>query len=466
MADLKPLGSEKLQGMDKIQRIMEIARYKETPKQEVNELSTTNYTIQLADGFTYGIVKERSGYIIKKGLNESILEYSEPLRQRKFYRSYSEAMKKLNLVAAELNRIHENENEIPLIGEQKFVLKTKKKSKPVTDTPSTDAGTPPANMGAATPPTDMGAETPPADTGTPPSDMGAGAPPTDMGMGTPPSDMGAGAPPTDMGMEPPMGGEEMPPMGGEEMPPMGGEEMSPLGMGMEPPSDMGGDEEDMGDTDEEGPSALKSIQRLTGKLGQKIRSYDKEKGLDSQDIKYVINSIISAIDLDNLDEDDKDDILSKFEETDEYGAEGPGELDLGSEEDLGMDMGMGMGSEEMGTPEEPMMSEPKENIMDSIFAESRVESVLTKYFDIKPSERQLLESKKAKQFLNKKITKLRTIEEIESKSETLMQLEKSKQLIEENVNAKFIGKTNMENLVFNVNGSQVKVTPRGKIIWN
>jgi hypothetical protein len=452
MADLKPLGSEKLQGMDKIQRIMEIARYKETPKQEVNNLSTTNYTIQLADGFTYGIVKERSGYIIKKGLNESILEYSEPLRQRKFYRSYSEAMKKLNLVAAELNRIHENENEIPLIGEQKFVLKTKKKSKPVTDTPSTDAGTPPADMGVGAPPTDMGAEVPPADAGTPPADMGAVTPPADMGSGTPPSDMGAGAPPTDMGMEPPMGGEEMSPMGGEEM--------TPSGMEMEPPSDMGGDEEDMGDTDEEGPSALKSIQRLTGKLGQKIRSYDKEKGLDSQDIKYVINSIISAINLDNLDEDDKDDILSKFEETDEYGAEGPGELDLGSEEDFGM------GSEEMGVPEEPMMTEPKENIMDSIFAESRVESVLTKYFDIKPNEKHLLESKKAKQFLNKKITKLKTIEEIESKSETSMQLERSKQLIEENVNTKFIGKTNKENLVFNVNGTQVKVTPRGRLIWN
>jgi phage FluMu protein Com len=341
-------------------------------------------------------------------------------------------------VAAELNRVHENENEIPLIGEQKFVLKTKKKSKPVTDTPPVDAGTPPpvdagippVDMGAA--PTDMGATTPPVDMGAAPTDMGATTPPVDMGAE--PTDMGAGAP-TDMGMEPPMGGEEIPPMG---------------------------DEEDMGDTDEEGPSALKSIQRLTGKLGQKIRSYDKEKGLDSQDIKYVINSIVSAIDLGNLDEDDKDDILSKFEETDEYGAEGAGELDLGSEEDFGMDMG----SEEPGIPEEPMMSEPTENVMDSIFAESRVESVLTKYFDIKPNEKQLLESKKAKQYLNKKITKLKTIEEIESKSETSMQLERSKQLIEENVNTKFIGKTNKENLVFNVNGTQVKVTPRGRLIWN
>jgi hypothetical protein len=84
------------------------------------------------------------------------------------------------------------------------------------------------------------------------------------------------------------------------------------------------------------PSALKSIQRLTGKLGQKIRAYDKENGMDSQDIKYVVNSILSAIDLENLDEDDKDDILSKFEEEDEYGVEGPGELDLGGEDEFDM----------------------------------------------------------------------------------------------------------------------------------
>ena len=53
---------------------MEIAKYNVVPKQEINDLSTTNYTIRLADGNLYGIVKEKSGYIIKKGLNESHLE--------------------------------------------------------------------------------------------------------------------------------------------------------------------------------------------------------------------------------------------------------------------------------------------------------------------------------------------------------------------------------------------------------
>ena len=53
---------------------MEIARYNEVPKNEINENSTLDYTITLADGNTYGIVRERLGYIIKKGLNESTLE--------------------------------------------------------------------------------------------------------------------------------------------------------------------------------------------------------------------------------------------------------------------------------------------------------------------------------------------------------------------------------------------------------
>ena len=118
MGDLRPLGSEKLEGMDKLRRIMEIAKYNEVPKQEINDLSTTNYTIRLADGNLYGIVKEKSGYIIKKGLNESELEYSEPMRNRKYYRSYADAMKKLNLVVSEVNRNEGNDFEVPLIGEQ------------------------------------------------------------------------------------------------------------------------------------------------------------------------------------------------------------------------------------------------------------------------------------------------------------------------------------------------------------
>ena len=123
MADLRPLGSEKLQGMDKINRILEIARYNE-PSQYINE-NKADYTIQLADGNYYSIINEKNGYIVKRGINESEFDYIEPMKNRKYHKSYSQAMKKLNLLAGELNRIHEHTDNISLIGEQKkFVLKT------------------------------------------------------------------------------------------------------------------------------------------------------------------------------------------------------------------------------------------------------------------------------------------------------------------------------------------------------
>jgi hypothetical protein len=83
----------------------------------------------LADGNTYHIDKERLGYIIKIAINESNSEYIDPMKGRKYYSSYSQALKRLNLMAREINVLHENEEGISLIGEQKkkFILKTKKK---------------------------------------------------------------------------------------------------------------------------------------------------------------------------------------------------------------------------------------------------------------------------------------------------------------------------------------------------
>jgi hypothetical protein len=119
MGGFKPIGSEKLEGMDKIRRIMEIARYNENTPQSVNETKSTEYSIDFADGNTYRIEKERNGYIIKMAINESETDYIEPMKSRKYYSSYSSALKRLNLMAKEINVLHENEEGISLIGEQK-----------------------------------------------------------------------------------------------------------------------------------------------------------------------------------------------------------------------------------------------------------------------------------------------------------------------------------------------------------
>jgi len=83
MGDLKPIGSEKLQGQDKLKRIMEIARFNEVIPNSINETAKSEYSVQLADGNNYEIVKERQGYVIKKIVTESETEYIEPMRNRK-----------------------------------------------------------------------------------------------------------------------------------------------------------------------------------------------------------------------------------------------------------------------------------------------------------------------------------------------------------------------------------------------
>jgi hypothetical protein len=449
MGDLRPLGSEKLEGVDKLRRIMEIAKYNEVPKQEVNELSTTNYTIRLADGNLYGIVKEKSGYIIKKGLNESDLDYSEPMRNRKYYRSYADAMKKLNLVVSEVNRNEGNDFEIPLIGEQpkkKFILKTPKAPAAPEGTTAGDDLPPPPPPPAPAP----AIETPPA----PASDVTTPAPATDeMGMTPSPS-------PDEMGMPPSPEGEDGMGMEGEDgmgMPPSPEDEMPPMG-----------DDEGVDSEEEEGPTGLKMIQKLTGKLSQKIRSFDKDKGMDSQDIKYVINSIISAIDMKNLDEDDREEIVDKIEGfDDEYGVEGEGELDL-SGEDFGDEMGgeeeisTEMGGEEMMSPEEP--KEGYQSVMDSIFSESKVTDVLSKYFDIKSDEKPILEHRSKMNYLEEKIQKIQQKKDLVNFSVSKAQEQKALTLFEGYSNTVFIGKTNKNNLILNVNGKEVKVTPNGRTL--
>ena len=113
--------------------------------------------------------------------------------------------------------------------------------------------------------------------------------------------------------------------------------------------DMGGDiadvdfgeeetEEDMGDEsmeDEEGDEDgdTKKIQKYTGKIGQMLRDMD-EADLDLE--KYVINSIISAMHLDEMDEEDKEDIIAKLEGEDDE--EGGDDLDMeGGDEEVDMD---------------------------------------------------------------------------------------------------------------------------------
>ena len=414
MGDLKPIGSEKLTGQDKLKRIMEIARFKETIPSTINETAKKEYSVNLADGINYEIFKERQGYIIKKVVSESETEYIEPMKNRKYYSSYSQAFKRLNLLAGELNRLNENEEGVSLYGEQKkFVLKTPKPAEPEMAAPAAPPAAPPPVPSPELPPSPLGGDVPPSE-----------------------------------------GGEDMEPMG-DELGMEGGDE----DMGVE---DMGGEE----GQDMEEKVTFKTIQKLTGKLTQKIRTLDSEEGMTSEDMKYVINMVLSSLDLGSLSEEDKEDIMSKFEdaegreEGDDFGGDEMG--DLGGDE---------MGGEEMpaeGGDEMPVEGEFSEGgygaILDHIFSESKVDTVISKYFEI--SKKEILENRnKQAERQSKKIVEVkRQMKEVVKLTETIEQELASKKFLEENVGAKIVGKTNKNNLVFENKGEQVKISPEGLLL--
>lgn len=387
MSKLKPIGSERLEGLEKIQRIMEIARYKENIPEPVNEVSSREYQVVLADGVKYSINKEKLGYVIKKEVNENF-EYIESMKNRNHYRSYSQAFKRLNLIAKEVNVLTGTDENISLFTEdKKYLLKQPNRPAP-TEEPAEE----PAPMG-------------------PPAAV-APAPSPEPSMDEP-------MPDEDLSMDEPMNDEEPSMDQGEEM----------------------GNEEEI---------SFKDIQKLTGKLSQKIRDIEEEQPLNGKDVKYVINSILSALNLDELSSDDKEEIMSRFEEEDEDQAPS----DYEEETDFS--------SEEEEMPEEeptPEMEESSPAHQSSIAShntsdmfgmdELKVENILKKYFVVNEGEKKTKKSKYSQIF---------------EMSVTKVQANVAKNLMEVAPTVKFIGRTDRKNLVFENGGQQIKITPSGNIL--
>ena len=418
MAGLRPIGSEKLEGMEKINRIMEIARYNENTPTPINETKSTEYDITLADGRNYQIVKERNGYVIKRTLTESVneYEYMEPMKNRRYYSSYSQAFKRLNLVAKEVNINEGYDKNISLFNEgdedKKYILKLSKEE--------TNEQAAPASAPAPVPAPQPQAQVPtPAPVSAPEEDV----------------------------VEP---------------------EMDDMDIDME-------DEVKDEENDEE--VTFKTIQKLTGKLAQKIRTFnsDEENKMDSKDIKYVINSVLSSLELENLDEDDKESIVDKLE-----GVEEDNDME-GMDDEMDTEMDDMEGEEVTAdvppAPEGEMAEDfdfedeedyPKHtrrrhyydditdheskkigDMLENIFSESKVEKVIDKYIDKKP----VTETKKSnKNVITESIGKL---------SVNTPQQFASLKVIEKYPNAKFLGKTVSNHLVFEAEDKKISVSPKG-----
>jgi len=240
MGDLKPLGSEKLNGDDKLKRILELTYYKNNNKSSSS--SKPELVKESTTGGVYGIVKEKNGYYVKRGLNESSLDYIGGMfmKNKNKFSSYAEAFKRLELLRGQEE----------LQEATKYVLK---QNKPQQEAPM------------AEPSMDI----PPA--------------PEADAMGDVPS----AEPTAEVPAEEP--GMETPPVDGEE----GGKRSS----------------------------YMAEAQKYAGKLGQELR--DLQDQMESDDIKYILNMIISAVDLDKLDDEDIEEIGKKFEREEEVGGEEP-----------------------------------------------------------------------------------------------------------------------------------------------
>jgi hypothetical protein len=71
---------------------------------------------------------------------------------------------------------------------------------------------------------------------------------------------------------------------------------------------------------------MAEIQKFAGKLGQELR--DQGEKLESDDIKYVLNMVISAVNLKKLEDEDIEEIAKRFErEEKERGLDGSSDFD-------------------------------------------------------------------------------------------------------------------------------------------
>ena len=230
------------------------------------------------------------------------------------------------------------------------------------------------------------------------------------------------------------------------------------------------------DSEEDGETNIKAIQKLTGKLGQKLRDLKDE--MEGDDIKYVINSIISAVNLEKLSEEDVEDILGKFEDEEidyaeegeyELDSDGDEEFDMGDDEEMEIDLEMGESEhadpidEFWGGIAKSAVSGAAGAAMDSMLkSESSVDRTISKYFKESKSEeiskKQLIESFIGKKITNnvenKKVSKYYLSYEQEVTSTKLM----------EKYNVKFKGRNKQGDLLFMNENVKVGVTKGGKII--
>jgi hypothetical protein len=281
-----------------LEKMLRLADIKKKPINEGSKSSSIEFIKSVADGNTYAIFRENRTYYIKSTETKDVLvegdfDYLNGLKNRTkdSFRGYDDAVTKLNLIFNDINRVQNLNEEVDMVNfdyklnengeyvklsslhEKKFVLKqpkpkTKPQPEPKMDFDDEEGGD-----------FDFGDESEGEEGGD-----------TDFDFG----DEEGGDTEGDEDFD--FGDEE----GGDT------EEGGDFDFGDEE----GGDTDMEFDTSEEGGDNIKDIQRTTGKLGQQLRDTE-DVSSDMQ--KWVAKSVISALNLNNMDGADIDDIVNTLE---------------------------------------------------------------------------------------------------------------------------------------------------------
>jgi hypothetical protein len=368
---------------------MEIARYNEVEKNDNYHISTNSFSKTGADGNIYAIIHERDGYYLKAGINESDLDYVSGFMNKK-----RDRFKSYGAALKRMNLIFKplNEQYNEGVGDGMYEEdEMEEQEKFVLNVPD-EGGDEEVDMDV---------------------DMEAGDEEMDM----------------DVDMEDDMGDEEM-----------------DMDVDMEVGDDEEGEEDEM-------EGFMKPIQKLTGKLGQKLRDVEEELG--SADIKYVINSVISAVDLDNLDEEDLEDILDRLEDEEtEYGdEEAIDDIDMGDED---MDMDIEIDGEEEVEGDEDVELEDEEEVMESL--KNRVSNILESYIEKREAK------SNPKEYLKNRLNVIKDKKKLKIQYETVEQEFGTEKILKENKEFKFFGKTKKNNIVLKSANREILINSSGVVI--
>jgi hypothetical protein len=309
-----------------LQRMLQLADIKPVIKEGRMNLSNFELIKESVDGNTYAIVRENTKYYIKSSYTKENLKESDfdylgglPNKHKKSFNSFEEATRNLNLMFEEINNHYDGVGNVNLlesdfITEKKYVLKLNKpkaKAKPEEPTADFDFG---------------GGSDDTEETGEEDFDFGGGDDDTEE-KGGDEFDFGGGSDDTEeKGGDSKEGQDEFDFGGGDDDPEEGDTESFDFG-----------DDSEEGDQDlefEDSDDEIKDIQSTTGKLGQQLRDVED---LSSDMQKWVAKSVLSALNLDNMDTEDKKDIIrtvkQKTKEENPEEETGEGDFDFGGEDD-------------------------------------------------------------------------------------------------------------------------------------